>query len=198
MTQNTSIILDWIPEFYSCSVNSSTSTGYQIAVPAGSVTATLVDGPPPNRVADDMLVLQLKIRPLTSVQKTSVTRLQTTADLLSQIASTFVAVLGGLAVFFRQYEKHFGHLYEPGGCCRAGRDEGGASVDMNRLHHGNSERGKAQHAVQTTTTLPADLKGEASEEAQANQHDGVPTMQAPVPAARAPPPKKRTSFVGLV
>ena len=109
-----------------------------------------------------------------------------------------MAVLGGLAVFIRQYEKHFGHLYEPGGCCRAWRDEGGASVDMNRLHHGNSERGKAQHAVQTTTTLPADLKGEASEEAQANQHDGVPTMQAPVPAARAPPPKKRTSFAGLV
>ena len=110
MTQKASITLDWVPEIYICTTNSSRRTGYQLAIARKGVNGTLIARPRAGHIAEDMLELELKIRPFSSVQTTHVNRVQTAAAFASQLASTIVAILSAAGFAFSQSEKY---VYKP-------------------------------------------------------------------------------------
>jgi len=124
MTQNASITLDFIPEVYTCSTNSSTGSGYQINVPRRLITSTVKSAPA--EVAEDQLVLKLNLRSFNTVQRTSVTQLQTVIALVSQIASTVMALLGGMAFLFSLAEQNLANGSSNG----KPDEEGAVSVEM--------------------------------------------------------------------
>ena len=130
MTQKASITLDWVPEIYICTTNSSRRTGYQLAIARKGVNSTLIDRPHAGHIVEDMLELELIIHPFSSVQTTHVNRVQTAAAFASQLASTIVAILSAAGFVFAQAEKR---IYKP--CFgekphEAENEEQGASIEI--------------------------------------------------------------------
>ena len=73
MTQNASITLDWVPEIYTCTTNSSRRTGYQLAIARNLVTSTMAAMPRLGHIADDMLALELRIERTNTIQMECIT-----------------------------------------------------------------------------------------------------------------------------
>jgi len=149
----------------------------------------VVDAPPPDHVAEDRLVLKLNINPFNSVQTTSVTRLQSSVGLLAQIASTTMALLGGVAFSFAQYEKYCGK--KPGeGTGGKDQDEEDPTIEMATMGPQTLSLAELQAGLQQVremlaqTASPVEVKNTVRD-----MMADCEKPQEPPPATPAPQPR---------
>ena len=129
MTANATVVVELLAESYTCLSNSTARFGYMALLPRGKIDATVATAPV--SVAEDTLTLELSIWPSTTVQKTSVSEVQTWATFISLIASTMVAILGGMAFVFKYYEKYVHQEFcSKEGAVQEDSDQQGPAIEM--------------------------------------------------------------------